>query len=64
MYSQEQLDAFVEDVQAGKPYTHIARDTGININTLFRWRRELGLPKRGRGAPKGKRVRHSDGEVR
>jgi len=54
MHPQADLTRFADLFAQGVPYREIARLMGVHPQTLFNWRKELGLPKRKPGAPKRK----------
>ncbi len=54
-YPRLTVERFAEKYAAGKTYQQISAEMCITVQTLARWARDLGLPRRRRGARKGAR---------
>jgi len=57
MYTKLMQEVFAEKYAEGHSWAKLGELTGVSPRTLQRWAKELGLPCRKPGAPKGKRER-------
>jgi len=60
MYTQKIVDEVITAAKTGKPYTEIARETGIHLCTIRTWAKEHSLPRRRTGSRPGKLTRRPE----
>ena len=59
-FTEEQIVAILNECEAGTPAKELARRHGINVNTLYNWRKKYG----GMDVNEARRLKHLEDENR
>ena len=59
-FTEEQIIGALQQLDGGVPAKDVARDFGVNVQTLYRWRKKFG----GRDVSDARRLKHLEEENR